>query len=199
MPQHLFEDNNFLVDLFNAIPFPTLVVDDDVRILFWNSSAVKLIGNDQIYRIKGGEILHCIHARETPLGCGHAPFCKECVIRNSVIQSIQGNRVYRKNFLMDLLTSDSTTVVPMLVTTSPFVYNGQALSLLILETISELMQLGRLIPICAKCKKVRVDDNKWEQVERYIKTHIVEVDFTHGLCPDCIKEAYPDYIPKNTK
>ncbi len=34
MPEHLFEDDVFLNSIFNAIPFPTLVVDDDVRILY---------------------------------------------------------------------------------------------------------------------------------------------------------------------
>jgi PAS domain-containing protein len=45
MPQQLFEDDVFLMNTFNAIPFPTMVVDDDVRILFWNSAALNLIMN----------------------------------------------------------------------------------------------------------------------------------------------------------
>lgn len=51
--------------------------------------------------------------------------------------------------------------------------------------------LKGLIPICSHCKKVRNDDGFWEQVEVYISEHS-EADFSHSLCPVCIKELYPD-------
>lgn len=191
MSQYLYEGKNFLIDLFNTFPFPTMVVDNEVRILFWNSAAGELIKGNKIYKMRGGEVLHCIHSSETAEGCGHAPYCKECIIRNSVNESIQGKRAHRKKYLMELQNGKSTTVVPLLVTALPFNYNGQLLSLLVLEDISELMQLGNLLPICAKCKKIRTEDNKWEQIEHYIKTHFMEIDFTHGLCPDCLKETFP--------
>ena len=55
-----------------------------------------------------------------------------------------------------------------------------------IEDISELVELKRLIPICAKCKKVRDDKEYWVLVESYFKEHL-DVDFSHGLCPDCYK------------
>lgn len=51
--------------------------------------------------------------------------------------------------------------------------------------------LKGLIPICANCKKVRNDDGFWEQVEVYIRDHS-EADFSHSICPNCIKELYPN-------
>ena len=50
--------------------------------------------------------------------------------------------------------------------------------------------LKGLIPICANCKKVRNDAGYWEQIEMYIREHS-EAEFTHGLCPDCMKALYP--------
>ncbi len=56
--------------------------------------------------------------------------------------------------------------------------------------------LEGLLPICAKCKKIRDDKGYWNQIEPYIREHS-EADFTHGLCPDCIKELYGiDYKEK---
>ena len=55
--------------------------------------------------------------------------------------------------------------------------------------------LKGLIPICAKCKKVRDDKGYWSQVETYIRDRS-EADFSHGICPDCVKELYPDYARK---
>jgi len=60
------------------------------------------------------------------------------------------------------------------------------------ELKHEIQTLQEMLPICAKCKKIRNDDGYWENVEEYIgkKSNAV---FTHGLCPVCAKELYPDY------
>ena len=192
MPLQLFEDDVFLLNTFNAIPFPTMVVDDDVRILFWNTASLSLLGNEEVFQRRGGEVLHCIHSMETKDGCGHASHCKTCVVRISVNEAILGGKVYRKKTVMDITSIANTTEVPLLVTTSPYNYKQQKLALLILEDIHELMQHGSLLPICARCKKIRTDNNQWESVEKYIKTHIVDVNFTHGLCSDCMVEFYSE-------
>ncbi len=59
-------------------------------------------------------------------------------------------------------------------------------------SLEEVRQLRGIIPICASCKKIRNDEGYWQQVEEYISSRS-EVEFTHGLCPDCIKKFYPDY------
>jgi hypothetical protein len=193
MPLHLFEDNDFLTNTFNAIPFPIMVVDNDVRMLFWNSAALRLLGSEEIYRQKGGDILHCLHSFESKEGCGHGEACKTCVIRNSVNESSQGKKVYRKKTVMELRKTNSAIEVPILVTTSPFECDNKSLTLLMIENIQELMQISGILPICSNCKKIRIGDNQWQQVEEYIKTHIIDVKFTHGMCPDCIDKLYPEY------
>jgi len=55
------------------------------------------------------------------------------------------------------------------------------------ESLDNIKTLKGLIPICARCKKVRDDDGFWQQVEHYVKARS-EVEFTHGICPDCGKE-----------
>ena len=50
--------------------------------------------------------------------------------------------------------------------------------------------LSGYLPICASCKKIRDDKGYWNQVEAYISEH-AEVEFSHGLCPDCARKLYP--------
>lgn len=50
--------------------------------------------------------------------------------------------------------------------------------------LARVKQLQGLLPICAYCKKIRDDSNYWQQVEAYISSHS-EVQFSHGICPDC--------------
>ena len=55
-----------------------------------------------------------------------------------------------------------------------------------------------LLPICAHCKKIREDDGSWVSIEKYITEHS-EAEFSHGLCPDCVKELYPQYAERLSK
>jgi PAS domain S-box-containing protein len=55
----------------------------------------------------------------------------------------------------------------------------------------ELKNLRGLLPICVSCKKIKENDGYWKRVEKYVSDHS-EVDFSHGLCPDCAAKLYPD-------
>jgi len=57
--------------------------------------------------------------------------------------------------------------------------------------LDEVKQLSGLLPICCHCKKIRDDKGYWNQVEGYISTHS-EAEFSHCICPECMKEHYPD-------
>ena len=52
---------------------------------------------------------------------------------------------------------------------------------------AKIKTLKGIIPICAKCKKIRDDKGYWNQVEVYIRDH-TEAEFSHGLCPECAAE-----------
>jgi DNA-binding response OmpR family regulator len=52
------------------------------------------------------------------------------------------------------------------------------------EALATVKQLQGLLPICSYCKKIRNDQNYWQQVESYIAEHS-EAQFSHGICPEC--------------
>ena len=64
------------------------------------------------------------------------------------------------------------------------------------ESLDEIKRLRGIIPICSSCKKVRNDSGYWQQVEEYIRDHS-EANFSHGICPDCARELYPDMFKEN--
>ena len=64
--------------------------------------------------------------------------------------------------------------------------------------LTNVKRLRGLIPICANCKKVRDDEGYWKEVESYIHEHSV-AEFTHGICPDCMKKLYPQYYDRKKK
>jgi PAS domain S-box-containing protein len=60
------------------------------------------------------------------------------------------------------------------------------------EALSQVKTLSGLLPICASCKRIRDDQGTWQSVETFIRDRS-DAEFTHGLCPDCIRKLYPQY------
>ena len=58
--------------------------------------------------------------------------------------------------------------------------------------LNQIQTLKGLLPICAQCKKIRDDKGYWHEVEVYIREHS-DADFSHGLCPHCLRALYPDF------
>jgi CRP-like cAMP-binding protein len=52
--------------------------------------------------------------------------------------------------------------------------------------------LGTILPTCANCKKIREVNGSWTPIEVYIADRS-ETEFSHGICPECTKELYPEY------
>ncbi len=193
MAQRLSEMGDIVASVLDAIPSPIFVVDDDVQIIGFNLAASQMVAQDPevVIRRRAGEILHCVHSTEAPGGCGRAEPCKDCPVRNSVNESVRGHQVVRKRARMELIREGHIVPIYLLVTTTPFIYQDKSMILLILEDISELMELKNVLPICSHCKSIRNDQEYWISVENYFKKHL-DLDFTHGICPKCAKELYPD-------
>jgi hypothetical protein len=174
--------------VFDALPSVVFVVDGDVRIQEYNAAAAGLLTADgmTILKRRAGEVLHCLHSNDVPEGCGRGQFCEDCIIRNSVTKAFQGNRVVRLRTKMQLVRDGYKMKIYALVTASPFHFQERPLVLLVIEDISEITELQRIISICSVCRKVRDDEKTWLRVEAYFKNHW-DVDFSHGLCPDCYK------------
>lgn len=52
------------------------------------------------------------------------------------------------------------------------------------NALDEVKQLQSYLPICSYCKKIRQDENYWQQIEQYIFDHLGTL-FSHSICPDC--------------
>ncbi len=59
------------------------------------------------------------------------------------------------------------------------------------EALDRIKTLSGLIPICAGCKKIRDDKGYWNQIEEYLEKHS-DASFSHGLCPECFQQFFPD-------
>lgn len=127
--------------IFDALPLPAFIVDEDVHILGFNAEAEKLLGpapKSSLWR-RGGEVLHCVYAER--LGCGHAKPCKNCIIRNSVQDAIKGLNTHRKYFQADLRGNRGVHTLNLFVTAHLLPDTAPPQALLILENAGETVRL----------------------------------------------------------
>jgi len=55
---------------------------------------------------------------------------------------------------------------------------------------SRIETLRGIIPICSFCKQIRDDQGYWKAVEAYVGQH-TQAEFSHSICPECLKTHYP--------
>ena len=63
------------------------------------------------------------------------------------------------------------------------------------DALSQVRRLQGLFPICSYCKKIRDDQDYWQEVENYITQHS-EAHFSHGICPDCYDKRVRPFLDK---
>jgi len=59
------------------------------------------------------------------------------------------------------------------------------------EALISVKHLSGLLPICSYCKKIRDDQNYWQQIESYLR-ETTGSTFSHGICPDCAQKHFPE-------
>jgi two-component system cell cycle response regulator len=137
------------------------------------------------------------------------PFDEDFLL--SHIQYVLVNKELRKNSMADLgieiffagqkhfLTSDRIQILNLLFSTYEAVVQKNSelekKNLELEKSLQTINMLSGLVPICSSCKKIRNDKGYWQQLEVFIHEHS-KMEFTHGLCPECVKLHYSKYIQK---
>ncbi|NLO97192.1 MAG: histidine kinase, partial [Peptococcaceae bacterium] len=128
-----------------------------------------------------------------PLGCGYGQLCRECIVRKAALAARKGKVTQRLRGRLELQPNKDLSV---LVSASCFYYKNDLFSVVMIEDISLIVELKGLIPICASCKRIRDDQGYWNRVEKFIEEH-TGAEFTHDICPECIKKLYSEEIKVN--
>jgi phosphoserine phosphatase RsbU/P len=174
-----------------------LIADDDTTSLIVLSATLKKLGHEVTVTTSGAEALAIFDSIHVPV-----------LISDLVMPGVDGLELCRRVRALGrprytyiiLLTSiggKSGYLVGMKAgaddfITKPFDEEQLAARLQVAERIlglqSQVKQLSGLLPICSQCKKIRDDQNYWQQVESYVATRS-DATFTHGYCPDCLQQA----------
>jgi hypothetical protein len=185
--QDLAEKEAFNFALFQYNPIFTVIVDLEGRVV--KSNYAKRVSGDRIPEI--GNIMYKDYASQHEIDM-YSQLMD--AIKTKTTKNFSELR-YRKKFL-------SITIAPFsmgAIITSQDITERKTAENDRIHLINELQQalnevetLRGLLPICAGCKKIRDDQGYWNHIEIYFSKH-ASLDFTHTLCPDCVKQFYPEY------
>lgn len=65
------------------------------------------------------------------------------------------------------------------------------------KLLTRISYLESILPVCASCKKIRMDQEFWHDIKQFIQERSKN-EFTHGICPDCIEKYYPELKNKHS-
>ena len=63
------------------------------------------------------------------------------------------------------------------------------------QALTNVNGLSGMLSICASCKKIRDNNGEWNDLDAYIQIHS-NIEFSHGLCPQCARKLYPELYPE---
>lgn len=141
----LLNQGGFLKTLFESIPCGVFVIDRNHRIQALNYPLERTFGVSKVDAInrRKGEALSCIHAKESPDGCGYADYCQNCKILQTALDALSGKQIHRNKAKFQTLLDGKTQELMLLVSAAPVTYEGEKLAIIIIEDISELNNLRR--------------------------------------------------------
>lgn len=180
------------------------VQDIDGRILAWNLGAERIYGYSEAEALNMNILAIIPRNRQE-----EARAFLQRLKAGEVVESFESQRLTKDGKIIDVwLTvtrlSDDSGKTTLIATTERDITEKKAAMLKMEQTIdalqkalAEVKTLRGFLPICASCKKIRDDNGYWNQIEAYIRDHS-EVEFSHGICPDCAKKLYPELLSKDS-
>jgi len=178
-----------------------VLLDHELRLISWNTGFTHILGLDgnlqdkkiTEFLLDPAETLLPFPSRMSETVCdltfrhiGKGPVCFHCVVARTPNECLilgepveAGNeRILRQ---MTLLSNEMANINREL--------NSKNAKLQ--EAYEKIRLLSGIVPICAHCRKIRDDGGYWSQLESFLAKYS-ETLFSHGICPDCMKELYPE-------
>lgn len=209
--QHALADSERrLADIIEFLPDPVWVINLDGRVAAWNRAIEKMTGVHKAMILGKGAYAHgqAIYGEARPMLIDlvlqrdehwEKQFLgfreKEGQLQGcSFVSSLGADGLYLECTAAKLYDSDGCVTgaiasIRDITARQKAEQEREQLIAELQETIANVRVLRKLLPVCASCKKVRDDEGYWGRLESYFSKHS-EIDFTHGMCPECMDRLY---------
>lgn len=145
--QELAEESEFLNALFETIPASVMVVDENQRVRMVNRALARdfAVARDTVVDVCPGDALGCPRAVVEPQACGSLDECLKCQLRPTIAEALAGAKIDRRRCQFSYQVEEETRELTLLVSTKPLDHKGERLAIVILEDITELNGLRKVM------------------------------------------------------
>lgn len=185
--------DSYRYDIFEYSPFTTVIVDRKGRIVDFNTA--KRFSGDRLP--KTGDVMYKDYAARHSVDM-HSELL-QC-IESGTSRSFRDMQYGSKILTITIAPMPSGAMIVTQDVTEARRAEREMVSLVneLQRALGEIEALRQLLPICASCKSIRDDSGYWNSVEEYF-TRRGNVNFSHTLCPDCVRKLYPGVEPTVTQ
>ncbi|MCX8026459.1 MAG: GAF domain-containing protein [Thermodesulfovibrionales bacterium] len=173
---------NLYKDIINAIDDAIYCINPDKKIVFWNKGAERLTGlsSTAVEGLSVNQSLLLYSQEDTPLSLEEYP----CVV--ALKSAIPDRNILKLYYNNDKSIQIEETVYPVLKNSK--VQSVVGIFRILSKKPQEYLE-QQLINICAWCKKIKTQGDRWITVEDYLAETSSSV-FTHGMCSDCAEKIF---------
>jgi len=132
----LLQNSTLLRQMFNAVNEIVLILNEQRQIVFYNRPFAELLRIDDAAALLGmrpGEAMDCMHACQSPAGCGTSEFCSTCGAVRAILTSQAGTADVRE---CRITRGESGEAIDLLVKTTPLMLSGEKFTIFAVTDIS---------------------------------------------------------------
>ncbi|MEI7811540.1 MAG: ATP-binding protein [Ignavibacteria bacterium] len=133
----LFNKNSPLLTIIDTVQNLILILNKERQVVFASKSLFKLLkidNIDEIYSLRPGEILQCVHAFENEAGCGTTESCSTCGVAKAILNTQQG---ICDNQECRIITKDKGDALDLKISTSPVIIDNEHFVIVTIADISD--------------------------------------------------------------
>ncbi|WP_191966125.1 sensor histidine kinase [Oryzomonas japonica] len=115
------------------------VLNDKRQVIALNDSFIKLMGIEdtaQVFGLRPGEVVNCIHACEMPGGCGTSEYCSTCGAVVSIVTAMETRQPQERTCALTVERDNQNVDLYFSVRSCPLVVDDSLYVLLFLQDIS---------------------------------------------------------------
>jgi K+-sensing histidine kinase KdpD len=118
----LIDSLGYFTGIFNSISTVTVVLNSNRQIIFASNDFLKtfqLTSEIGLLGERTGEVISCVHSKESPYGCGNSTSCNVCGLLNTILQSGKTNEKVTKEARITTVKKGITAPLELSVTSAP--------------------------------------------------------------------------------
>lgn len=142
-PEELQREIRYFVDhpepfsILDALPDTIMILDQHRQITYANRALLNVyreLTPEEIYGLRLGELINCMHRNDIPSGCGTSRRCTLCGANQAIQAGLQGAQAEEE---CRVNVQDSARALDLLIHCTPFSFMNKPFTMVLIKDISD--------------------------------------------------------------